>query len=73
MVAAPVGTRNHRLNEAAFNLGQLDVRIQPTRVRGGTAFFGLPNGSKTYLSLIRAADVLPPKRLFSNMNGCGGT
>ncbi len=62
-----------RFDMSAFNLGQLDVRIQPTRVRGGTAFFGLPTGSKTYLSLIRAPDVLPPKRLFSNMNGCGGT
>ncbi len=61
-----------RFDMAAFNLGQLDVRIQPTRVRGGTAFFGLPSGPKTYLSLIRSPDVLPPKRLFSNMAGCGG-
>lgn len=61
-----------RFDMTSYNLGQLDVRIQPTRVRGGTAFFGLPNGSKTYLSLIRSPDVLPPKKLFSNMAGCGG-
>lgn len=61
-----------RFDMTSYNLGQLDVRVQPTRVRGGTAFFGLPGGNKQYLSLIRAADVLPPKRLFSNMSGCGG-
>lgn len=55
---------------AAFNLGSLEVRLKPTRVRGGTAFFGLNNGSRTYLSLLRAADVIPPQRLFSNRGGC---
>ena len=54
---------------AAFNLGLLEVRLKPTRVRGGTAFFGLPNGDRTYLSLLRSANVLPPKRLFVN-GGC---
>jgi len=54
---------------AAFNLGMLEVRLKPTRVRGGTAFFGLPNGNRTFLSLLRAANVLPPKRLFLN-SGC---
>ncbi len=54
---------------AAFNLGMLEVRLKPTRVRGGTAFFGLPNGDRSYLSLLRAANVLPPKRLFVN-GGC---
>lgn len=54
---------------ATFNLGLLEVRLKPTRVRGGTAFFGLPNGNRTFLSLLRAANVLPPKRLFTN-SGC---
>lgn len=61
-----------RFDMAAFNLGQLDVRLRPTRVRGGTAFFGLPTGSKQFLALVRAPDVLPPKRLFTNMGACGG-
>lgn len=61
-----------RFDMTQYNLGQLDVRIQPTRVRGGTAFFGLPSGSKQFLALVRAPDVLPPKRLFSNLAGCGG-
>ena len=55
---------------AAFNLGALEIRLKPTRVRGGTAFFGLPNGNRSYLSLLRAADVIPPQRLFSNRGGC---
>ena len=55
---------------AAFNLGSLEVRLKPTRVRGGTAFFGLPNGNRQYLSLLRAPDVLPPKRLFTSGGGC---
>ncbi len=55
---------------AAFNLGALEVRIKPTRVRGGTAFFGLPSGDRSYLGLLRAPDVIPPKRLFSNRGGC---
>ena len=54
---------------AAFNLGMLEVRLKPTRVRGGTAFFGLPNGDRSYLSLLRSANVLPPKRLFVG-GGC---
>lgn len=54
---------------SAFNLGLLEVRLKPTRVRGGTAFFGLPNGSRAYLSLLRATNVLPPKRLFTS-GGC---
>lgn len=53
-----------------YDLGNLEVRIKPVRVRGGTAFFGLPNGDKKFLSLIRASDVLPPKRLFTNRGGC---
>lgn len=61
-----------RFDMSAYNLGVLDVRVRPTRVRGGTAFFGLPAGNKQFLSLIRAADVLPPKRLFTNMGACGG-
>ncbi|WAS99583.1 type VI secretion protein IcmF/TssM N-terminal domain-containing protein [Nannocystis punicea] len=61
-----------RFDMTSFNLGLLDVRLRPRRVRGGTAFFGLPNGNKQFLSLVRAADVLPPKRLFTNMAPCGG-
>lgn len=53
-----------------YDLGNLEVRIKPIRQRGGTAFFGLPNGDKRFLSLIRASDVLPPKRLFTNRGGC---
>lgn len=53
-----------------YDLGNLEVRIKPVRVRGGTAFFGLPNGDKKFLSLVRAGDVLPPKRLFTNRGGC---
>jgi type VI protein secretion system component VasK len=63
---------NFRFEMAQYNLGQLDVRVRPLKVRGGTAFFGLPNGSKTFMALVRAPDVLPPKRLFSNLAGCGG-
>jgi type VI secretion system protein ImpL len=55
---------------SAFNYGTLEVRLKPTRVRGGTAFFGLSNGDRKYLSLLRAADVIPPKRLFSNRGSC---
>jgi len=55
---------------AAFNLGTLEVRLKPTRVRGGTAFFGLPNGNRQFLSLLRAEGVLPPKRLFTSGGGC---
>lgn len=64
---------NFRFDMTSYNLGQLDVRVRPRRVRGGTAFFGLPNGSKQFLALVRAADVLPPKRLFTNMAPCGGS
>lgn len=53
-----------------FNYGTLEVRIKPTRIRGGTAFFGLSNGDRKYMSLLRAPDVIPPKRLFSNRGGC---
>jgi type VI protein secretion system component VasK len=63
---------NFRFDMTSYNLGQLDVRVRPRRVRGGTAFFGLPNGNKQFLSLVRAPDVLPPKRLFTNMAPCGG-
>lgn len=61
-----------RFDMTPYNLGVLDIRVRPTRVRGGTAFFGLPNGSRQYLALVRAPDVLPPKRLFTNMAGCEG-
>lgn len=54
----------------ASNLGTLDVRLKPIRSRGGTAFFGLPNGSRDYLSLLRSASVIPPTRLFGNRGGC---
>lgn len=53
-----------------YDLGSLEVRLKPIRSRGGTAFFGLSNGDRKYLSLIRASDVLPPKRLFTNRGGC---
>jgi hypothetical protein len=54
----------------AYNLGQIDVLVVPTRVRGGSAFFGLSGGEGKYLSLLRTGDVLPPKRLFADMAGC---
>lgn len=62
---------NFRFEMAQYNLGQLDVRVKPLKVRGGTAFFGLPSGSKSFMALVRAPDVLPPKRLFANLAGCG--
>lgn len=53
-----------------YDLGSLEVRLKPIRQRGGTAFFGLSNGDRKYLSLIRASNVLPPRRLFTNRGGC---
>ena len=53
-----------------FDLGSLEVRLKPIRNRGGTAFFGLSNGDRKYLSLVRASSVLPPRRLFTNRGGC---
>lgn len=56
----------------AYNLDSLDVRIRPIRSGGGTLFFGFSSSSKVFLAPLRDPDVLPPKRLFSNMSGCGG-
>lgn len=53
-----------------YDLGSLEVRLKPIRNRGGTAFFGLSNGDRKFLSLVRVSDVLPPKRLFTNRGGC---
>ena len=57
---------------SAYNLDSLDVRIRPIRSGGGTLFFGFSSSSKVFLAPLRDPDVLPPKRLFSNMAGCGG-
>lgn len=53
-----------------YDLGSLEVRLKPIRNRSGTAFFGLSNGDRKFLSLVRASNVLPPKRLFTNRGGC---
>ncbi|MBA3550177.1 MAG: protein kinase [Nannocystis sp.] len=60
-----------RFDFTAFNLGILVVWLKPVRARSGAAFFE-PSGKHAYPSLLRAANVLPPKRLFVT-GGCSSS
>lgn len=53
-----------------YNLERLPLKIRPVVVRGATAFFGIHGADSKFLGLLRAPDVLPPKRLFSGTGGC---
>lgn len=52
----------------AYDLGLLMVWLKPVRIRSGNTFFE-KSGQHAYISLLRAANVLPPKRLFIT-GGC---